>query len=51
VLAFRDVAEAAEGIAAINSDYDAHRASARRIAEEYFSSELVLPILVAQATD
>jgi hypothetical protein len=51
VVAFRDVIEAAEGIAAINSDYDVHRASARRIAEEYFSSELVLADLVAQAVD
>jgi hypothetical protein len=51
VVAFRDVAEAAEGIDVINSDYDAHRASARRIAEEYFSSGRVLRDLVVQAAD
>jgi hypothetical protein len=46
VVTFRDVAEALEGIEAINSDYEEHRQEAREIAQQYFSIEKVLlPLL------
>jgi hypothetical protein len=49
VVAFRDPDGALEGIRAINGDYDHHRAAARRIAEELFATDRVLPTLLAQA--
>jgi hypothetical protein len=42
LLAFNDVAEAAEGAARIARDYDSHSRAARQIAEEYFDSGKVL---------
>jgi hypothetical protein len=49
IVAFRDLAEAVEGIAAINSNYDGHRESARFLAERFFASEKVLPDLLERA--
>jgi hypothetical protein len=43
VLTFDDPAEAAARIANINSDYNRHRQAARRLAEDVFSTERVLP--------
>jgi hypothetical protein len=49
VVTFRDITEALQGIAAINADYEEHRQAARAIAEAYFSTEQVLPSLLAAA--
>lgn len=38
----QDVAEAAEAVARINSDYEHHRAAALKLAREYFDAERVL---------
>jgi len=43
VLTFSDVDSALAGIDRINADYERHRRAARRIAEDYFSTEKVLP--------
>jgi hypothetical protein len=51
VVAFRDLDEAVAGVEAINGDYAGHRAAARRVAEEIFAAERVLPPLVAEAAD
>jgi hypothetical protein len=51
VLAFRDVAGALAGIAAINRAYDRQRAAARRTAERIFATGRVLPDLVARAVE
>ena len=50
VVTFRDVPEAVRGIEAINADYDRHRRAARRVAEEFFATDRVLPPLLAAAT-
>ena len=42
LLTFTNVDEAAAAIDAVNSDYERHRAAARRLAEEHFASDLVL---------
>jgi hypothetical protein len=49
VVTFRDVAEALRGVEAINADYGRHRRAARRLAEQYFSAERVLPPLLDAA--
>ena len=49
LLAFRDLDEAINGAAAIASEYNAHAHAARRIAEEYFDSDVVLGTLVDEA--
>jgi hypothetical protein len=49
ILTFSSIEEALTGIEAINADYDFHRQAARRLAEEYFSTEKVLPPLLAAA--
>jgi hypothetical protein len=49
VVTFRDVAGAVDGIEAINADYDRHRRAARRLAEEYFATDRVLPLLLDAA--
>jgi hypothetical protein len=49
VVTFRDVAGALRGIKAINADYDRHRRAARRVAEEVFSADRVLPALLDAA--
>jgi hypothetical protein len=43
VVTFDDLAGAVAGIDAINADYEAHSAAARRLAEEVFAADLVLP--------
>ena len=42
LVAFRDIDEAAAGIARIEADYPRHQAAARSLAEEYFASGRVL---------
>ena len=49
VLVFADPATAVQGIETINADYETHRAAARRIAAEHFSSDRVLPALLEHA--
>jgi glycosyl transferase family 1 len=51
VVTFRSVAEAVEGIAAINADYETQRAGARRIAEQVFATGQVLPEMLTHAAD
>ena len=46
LLTFRCLEEAAEGVAAINQEYDLHRRAARRLAEEVFSYGKVLPPMI-----
>ncbi|HYP39679.1 MAG TPA: glycosyltransferase family 1 protein [Chloroflexia bacterium] len=48
LLTFRDVPGALQGIDAINADYERHRRAARRLAEEIFNAERVLPPLIAE---
>ncbi len=50
LLTFGDLEGAVAGVKAMNDAYGKHRAAARKIAEEYFSSERVLPPLVGEAT-
>jgi hypothetical protein len=42
VLAFNNLEEAVEAIRRVESDYTRHQAAARRIAEQYFASDVVL---------
>lgn len=49
ILTFSDQKEAANGIAAINADYERHSYAARRLAEEYFDSDKVLSSLLEAA--
>jgi hypothetical protein len=49
ILTFRDIPGALGGIDAINANYDGHRRAARLLAEEYFSTERVLPPLLDAA--
>jgi hypothetical protein len=49
VVAFDDIGGALRGIEEINGDYERHRRAARSLAEEYFSSERVLPPLLELA--
>jgi hypothetical protein len=49
LFAFQDLPDLLRGIEAINSNYDLHRSAARRLAEEYFSTEKVLPALLQAA--
>ena len=50
VVTFTDLLSALEGIERINADYDGHCRSARRIAEEYFAADQVLPRVLEVAT-
>jgi hypothetical protein len=50
VVTFRDVPGALRGVEAINADYAGHRRAARRLAEEFFAAERVLPPLLDAAT-
>ncbi|MBA2489934.1 MAG: hypothetical protein H0V36_11560, partial [Chloroflexi bacterium] len=43
LLAFRDLPGAVEGSKRIDADYATHCGAARRIAETYFDSDIVLP--------
>jgi hypothetical protein len=49
VVTFQDLAGALRGIETINADYDLHRRAARRIAEEVFATDRVLPRFLADA--
>jgi hypothetical protein len=48
LLAFRDLDEATDAVAAVRADYAAHAGAARRIAEEYLDSDRVLPKLLRE---
>ncbi len=49
VLCFQTVGEAVDAVTDIRQQYETHRLHARRIAEDYFSTERVLPTLLQQA--
>jgi hypothetical protein len=49
VITFREMPDILSGIEKINANYENHRRAARRLAEEYFSTEKVLPALLAAA--
>ena len=49
LLTFRNADEALAGVDAINADYARHRRAARRIAEQHFATEKVLPALLEEA--
>jgi hypothetical protein len=49
VVCFQSVSEAVEAVTNVQQHYGEHRRAARRIAEEYFSTERVLPTLIQQA--
>jgi hypothetical protein len=49
LLVFGDPPGALRGIDAINADYGRHRAAARRLAEEYFAADRVLPAFLDAA--
>jgi hypothetical protein len=51
IVTFRDLPEAVAAIERINDGYDKHRQAARRLAEEYFAVDQVLPRLLDQAMD
>lgn len=48
LLAFRDLDEAADAVAAVRADYSVHARAARRIAEEFLDSDRVLPPLLRE---
>jgi len=49
VLTFQDYSEILNGVEKINAAYERHRQAARKFAEEYFSTEKVLPALLEAA--
>ena len=49
VITFQDLPGILSGIEKINANYEHHRRAARRLAEEYFSTEKVLPALLEAA--
>jgi len=49
LLTFRTLEEAQAALRTVEAEYDRHRRAARRLAEQYFSSEIVLPRLLALA--
>ena len=49
IIGFQTVDEAVEAVADIQQHYDEHRLAARRIAEDLFSTDRVLPLLLEQA--
>ncbi len=51
VLTFSDLQGAIRGIEVINADYERQRHAARRLAEEFFAAERVLPPLLDAAMD
>jgi hypothetical protein len=51
LVTFRNLSDALHGIDRINSDYDGHRRAARQLAENYFSTDKVLPAFVNAAMD
>ena len=48
LLAFLDLDDAADAVAAVRTDYAAHARAARRIAQEYLDSDRVLPKLLRE---
>ena len=48
-MTFADLNEAAQAVNRINDDYERHRRAARRIAENIFPSDRVLPALLDMA--
>ena len=50
LVTFNDLLEAAKGVEQINADYERHRKGARRIAEQFFATEKVLPRFLSAAT-
>jgi hypothetical protein len=51
IVTFRDLEGAVRGVDAINGNYERHRRAARKLAETYFSTDVVLPPLLEAATD
>jgi hypothetical protein len=49
IVTFRDLSEAVAGVNKVNAEYEQHRRAARRVAERYFSSDVVLPSLLDAA--
>jgi len=49
LVTFNNLSEAAEGVKKINADYDRHRHAARKLAEDIFSTEQVLPRFIEAA--
>lgn len=49
IVTFQDYSEILRGIETINTGYERHRQAARKLAEEYFSTEKVLPALLEAA--
>ena len=49
LLAYRDISGAVEGTQRIQADYEAHAKAARRIAETYFDSDVILPRFLEEA--
>lgn len=49
LLTFNNPESALRGVAAINADYERHRQAARRLAEEHFATDKVLPALLEAA--
>jgi hypothetical protein len=49
VVTFNDLSELLQGIETINRNYERHRQAARRLAEQYFSTDKVLPALLGAA--
>ena len=49
VVTFTNPAEAIQGIERINADYARHRLAARRLADEVFATDQVLPALLDAA--
>lgn len=49
IISFQTVDEAVEAVSDIQQRYDEHRLAARRIAEDLFSTDRVLPPLLEQA--
>lgn len=51
LLTFKNISEALRGVEDINNDYERHRHTARKLAEEYFASNKVLSKLLEAAMD
>jgi hypothetical protein len=51
VITFRDLKEAVHGVEIINDDYERHCKMARKLAEQYFAADRVLPPLLDRAMD
>jgi hypothetical protein len=49
LFAVKSVEEAAAAIRAIRADYGKHSAAARRVAERYLNSDIVLPRMLREA--